>query len=49
MTHPTRFDIEINGIGSHAFTPEKTVNFVIIGCQGIINFQNSISRNISAM
>ncbi|MBC2852305.1 hypothetical protein [Cetobacterium sp. 2G large] len=25
------------------------MNFVIIGCQGIINFQNIISRNISAM
>lgn len=49
MAHPTGFDIEINGIGGHGSTPEKTVDPVIIGCQAIINFQNIISRNISAM
>lgn len=49
MAHPTGFDIEINGVGGHGSTPEKTVDPVIIGCQAIINFQNIISRNISAM
>ena len=49
MAHPTGFDIEINGVGGHGSTPEKTIDPVIIGCQAIINFQNIISRNISAM
>lgn len=49
MAHPTGFDIEIKGVGGHGSTPEKTVDPVIIGCQAIINFQNIISRNISAM
>lgn len=49
MAHPTGFDIEINGVGGHGSTPEKTVDPIIIGCQAIINFQNIISRNISAM
>lgn len=49
MAHPTGFDIEINGVGGHGSTPEKTVDPVIIGCQAVINFQNIVSRNISAM
>lgn len=49
MAHPTGFDIEIQGVGGHGSTPEKTVDPIIIGCQAIINFQNIISRNISTM
>lgn len=49
MSHPTGFTIDIQGVGGHGSTPEKTVDPIIIGCQVIINFQNIISRNISSM
>lgn len=49
MAHPTSFNIEIQGIGGHGSTPEKTIDPIIIGCQAIINFQNIISRNISTL
>lgn len=49
MAHPTAFDIEIQGVGGHGASPELAVDPIIIGCQAVTNFQNIISRNISAM
>ncbi|MDR1834718.1 MAG: amidohydrolase [Fusobacteriaceae bacterium] len=47
MSHPTGFDILIQGVGGHGSQPEKTVDPVVIGCQVVTNFQNIISRRKS--
>lgn len=43
-----RFEIEINGIGTHASSPEKGIDPIIVAAHIITALQTIVSRNVSA-
>ena len=43
-----RFEIEINGIGTHASSPEKGIDPIVVAAHIITALQTIVSRNVSA-
>ena len=43
-----RFEIEIEGVGTHASSPEKGIDPIIVAAHTILALQTIVSRNVSA-